>query len=125
MPDASEILSRVVTLKCKFLTVNDFIFRQKERERLREQDQPKEHGGERQRVLRSDQESADKNENRSTRELRSSDEKHVEVSEVHPSNEITGNKLLTQTMETQCKQTVDDLIARYLARKPLPGIAAT
>ena len=76
---------------------------------------------ERPRSLRSDQEAADKTEVRTTRELRSSDEKTTEHLEVCLSNGVSGSKLVTHQMEAQCKQSVDDLIARYLAKKPLPG----
>ena len=73
------------------------------------------------RSLRSDQETTAKAETKTTRELRSSDEKVTEQSDVCLSNGVNGSKLVTHQMETQCKQTVDDLIARYLAKKPLPG----
>ena len=101
-------------------------FRQKEREREREkqkeQDQQKDQAVERLKSLRSEQENPDKNEGRRTRELRSSDEKSTEQAEPCVANDVAGNKLVTHQMEAQCKQTVDDLIARYLARKPLPGM---
>ena len=76
----------------------------------------------------------EKAEETTTRELRSSDQRLLElrssevekVTEAAPeisstSTEAVTSKIITSQIESQCKQTVDDLIARYLARKPLPG----
>ncbi|XP_065055228.1 uncharacterized protein LOC135683808 isoform X2 [Rhopilema esculentum] len=93
--------------------------REREKERSKEQESQKDQGRDKEKPVRIEQDGVEKPEGR--RELRSNTEKSLETPDVTTASEIAGSKLVTPHMESQCKQSVDELIARYLARKPLPA----